>query len=336
MKFCNSNLKHYTFPLATAFCIALSGCGGDDSGTAATSDPRADMLTGLVITESNMTDVAAGVIMGTSANRLSTSGPSTSGTGLIVGVETTPIPAPAQIPAPTDTLMKLVVEQAKAANNKLATQEVVVGVETIFDTVPCSVSGSVTYLYYRQVPSDTFVAGDRIDVRFSECQDGTALINGGVQMTINSFNGFTDISNPAGSMDLSATFTGLSIRTAQTGLTTNGGMNIAATVTLDLSSVTAQASSISYVLENNAGRWSMTLENLTEKADDYPDRFELTVSEDFFASFPNFTGPGSVTTISPVVNYWGAGITGKLKVTADNSVLYMTLQGNEMARSMYR
>lgn len=76
MKFCNSNLKHYTFPLAAAVCLALSGCGGDDSSTAATSSST-DTLTAVVITELNMTDVAGGVIMATSS--------STSGTGLVMG-----------------------------------------------------------------------------------------------------------------------------------------------------------------------------------------------------------------------------------------------------------
>jgi hypothetical protein len=318
MKFFNSNIKHYTFPFATAFCIALSGCGGDDSGTAATSN-SGDTLTAVVISESNMTDVAAGVIMGTSANRLSTTGPSTSGTGLVMGVETT------SNPAPTDTLMKLAVEQAKAANSKLGAQGVVVGVQSS-ETFDCS-SGSVTYSYDLQSTSGTFAAGDRISVSFSACQEGDMLMNGGMQMTINSFNGFTDPTNPVGSMNISAIFTNLSIKAAQTELTTNGGMNIAATITDTVASITVQASSISYALENNGNRMSMTLANLIEKADDYADRFELTVSEHFSASFPTFSGSGDVTTVSPVVNYWASGITGKLKVTGDNSVLYITLQG---------
>lgn len=314
MKFCNSNIKHYTFPLATAFCIALSGCGGDDSGTAATSN-SGDTLTAVVITESNMMDVAGGVIMATSS--------STSGTGLVMGVETT------SIPAPTDTLMKLAVEQAKAASSKLGAQDVVVGVQRI-ESFGCTDGGSMTYSYDLQSTSDTFAAGDRVSVSFSECQEGDALMNGSMRMTINSFSGFTDPNVVTGSMNLSVFFSNLSIRTSQAGTTTNGDMTIAATITDTIASMTVQASSISFGLENNGKHTSMTLTNLSERMNEYTDRVELTVSEHFSASFPSFSGSGDVTTVSPLVDYLASGIaSGEFKVTGDNSVLYIRFLGGD-------
>jgi hypothetical protein len=316
MKFFNSNIKHYTFPFATAFCIALSGCGGDDSGTAATSS-SGDTLTAVVITESNMMDVAGGVIMSTSANSLGASGPA-----LVMGVETT------SIPAPTDTLVKLAVEQAKAANSKLSAQEIVAGVESI-ESYPCSVSGSETYSYDLQSTSSTFVAGDSVSVSFSACDNGDGtLLNGGMQLTINSFTGFTD--SPVGSMNLSLSFSNLSITTAQAGITTNGGMNIAATITDTVASITVQASSISYALENNGQRMSMTLANLNTEMDEYADRIEMTVSERFSASFPAFSGSVDVTTVSPFVEDWASGTaSGEFKVAGDNSILYITFLGGD-------
>lgn len=330
MKFCNSNLKYYTFPLATALCIALSGCGGgDDSGTPATSttNDSGDPLTGVVITESNMADVAAAVIMSTAASDIGASGAG-SNSNFVLGVETTAAPV-AAIPAPASMLMNLVVDQAKRASSNLDAQAVVVGVESS-QTVPCHVSGSQTYTYDRQDPSGTFVAGDVINVSFSECHDGIHLLNGIMQMTVNSFSGFTDPISPAGSMDVSAVFTNLIASGGQTSLTMDGGMNVAATISGTVDSIMAQASSINYVLERNGVRMSMTLKNLNQKMDDATDRFEMVVSEDFSASFPTFSGSGRVTTLLPVVSYWGAngyaGTTGKLKVAADSSALYITLQ----------
>lgn len=225
--------------------------------------------------------------------------------------------------------MKLAVEQAKAASSKLGAQEVVVGVQST-ETFLCSVSGSVTYTYDLQSTSDTFVGGDRISVSFSECQEGDALMNGGMRMTINSFSGFTDPYNPVGSMNLSVFFSNLSIRTPQAGTTANGDMTVDATITDTIASMTIQASSISYGMESGGKRMSMTLTNLSERMNEYADRMELTLSENFSASFPTFSGSGNVTTISPLVDYWASGISsGKFKVTGDNSVLYITFLGGD-------
>lgn len=330
MKFCNSNLKYYTFPLATALCIALSGCGGGDDSAAATSttDGSGDPLTGVVITESNMADVAAAVIMSTTASDIGASGAGYN-YNVVLGAETTSVPA-AAIPAPASMLMKLVVDQTKQASSNLDAQAVVVGIESS-QTVPCHVSGSQTYTYDLQDPSGALVAGDVVNVSFSECHDGIHLLNGSMQMTVNAFSGFTDPYNPAGSMDVSAVFTNLIASGGQTKLTMNGGMNVAATISATVDSITAQASSIHYVLERNGVRMSMTLKNLNQKMDDATDRFEMVVSEDFSASFPTFSGSGNVATVSPIVSYWDAngyvGTTGKLKVAADSSALYITVQG---------
>ena len=318
MKFCNTNLKHYTFPLATAFCVALSGCGGGDDSTAATSGST-DTLTAVVITEANMADVAGAAIMASSANNYGTSG-----AGLVMGVETT------SMPAPTDTLLKLTVDQAKAANSRLGAQDIVVGVQST-ETIACGVSGSMTYTFDLQSTSSTFAAGDRIGVSFNACQesDGT-LMNGGMQITIHSFSGFTDPYNPVGSMNFSASYSNFSISTPQGGFTTNGAMTIGATITATGASMTIQASSVSFVVESNGERMSLTLSSLNQQVSEDSDKFQMTVSEHFAADFPRFAGSGDVTTLAPLIEYWTTGIaSGKFKVTGNASALYVTFLGGD-------
>jgi hypothetical protein len=107
-------------------------------------------------------------------------------------------------------------------------------------------------------------------------------------------------------------------------------MNVAATITdPDNSTTTMQASSINYVVERNGSRMAMTLKNLNQHEAEYADRFELSVSEDFSASFPTFSGSGRVTTLVPVVTYFNVGTTGQLKVAGQNSAPYITFQSGD-------
>jgi hypothetical protein len=326
MKFCNTNLKSYTFPLATAVCLALSGCGGGDDSSTAAATASTDTLTAVVITEANMADIAAAVIMSTTASDLGASD-SASPSNLVLGVETTAKP-PGSIPSPVGGMTELVVQEVKAASS-LDAQALVVGVESS-PSSQCYIDGTKTYTYDRQDPSGTFIAGDRVKVSFSACDDGVHVLNGDIQMTVNSLSGFEDPFNPVGSMDVSAVFTNLVASAGQTSLTMNGGMNVAATITdPDNSTTTMQASSINYVVERNGSRMAMTLKNLNQHEAEYADRFELSVSEDFSASFPTFSGSGRVTTLVPVVTYFNVGTTGQLKVAGQNSALYITFQSGD-------
>lgn len=317
MEFCNPN-KGNSISLAAAFCLALAGCGGDDSGSAATSG-TGDTMAGVVITEANMVDVAGGVIMATSANSLGTTNAS-----LVMGVETS------STPAPTDRLTKLAVDQAKAASSALAAQNVVVGVQSS-ETLGCSVSGTKTYSYDIQSTSGSFAAGDSVSVTFNSCQeaDGT-LLNGGMQLAINSFSGFTDPNVATGSMNISVAFTNLSVTNSQVALNANGGMTIAATFNDPYVSFSIQASSLSYGLEAGGKSASMTLSNLMLSAEEDSQKVQFSISETFSARFPTFSGSGDVSTLSPLVDYWWDGIDeGKFKVIGANCVLYVTFQGSD-------
>lgn len=284
---------------------------------AATSS-SGDTLTAVVITESNMADVAGGVIMATSANSLGTTN-----APLVMGVETS------SIPAPTDTLTKLAVDQAKAASSALAAQNVVVGVQSS-ETVGC-VSGTKTYSYDIQSTSGSFAAGDSVSVTFNSCQeaDGT-LLNGGVQLAINSFSGFTDPNVATGSMNISVAFTNMSVTDSQTTIYANGGMTIAATFNDPNVSISIQASSLSYALEAGAKSFDMSLSNFMFSGEEDFEKVRFTLSETFSARFPTFSGSGDVSTLEPLVDYAWDGIdAGKLKIVGENCILYVTFQGSD-------
>jgi hypothetical protein len=308
--FCNSNNKQYTFILAPVFCAALAGCGGGDDSSAAASSST-DTLTAVVITESNMADVAGGVIMASTANSLGTSEAS-----LVMGVETN------SIPAPTDTLMKLAVEQARAASSRLAAQDAVVGVQSS-ETVACLDGGSVTYT--SSIQSDTgFSAGDTVGISFSNCLEGGMLMNGGLTMTINSFSG--DF-NPNGAMDISVGFSNLRVADTQSVVNANGDMRIATTFSSSTIDFSILASSIAYGIESGGRSVGVTLTNMNVTAVEDFEKVELRVTEHFAASFPTFSGSGDVSTVTPIVDYFSTvgPDSGTLKVTGgNNSVLYIT------------
>ena len=315
MAFCNSNNKQYTFILAPVFCAALAGCGGgDDSSAAAPSST--DTLTAVVITESNMADVAGGVIMASTANDLGTSQ-----TSLAMAVETN------SIPAPTDTLMNLAVEQAKAASSRLAAQDAVVGAETL-QIVNCSGGGTATYTSSFQ--SSTPSAGDTVGASFSNCLEGGVLMNGGLTLTINSFSG--DFA-PDGAMDISVVFSNLRVDDTQTAFNANGDMRIAATFIGTTSDISILANSIAYGIESGGNSFGLTLTNMNADTVGDLDMDTSHVSEHFAARFPTFSGSGDVSTVAPLVDFLSTvGLdAGTLKVTGgNNSVLYITFQAGDL------
>lgn len=317
MASCNSNNKQYTLILAPVLCAALAGCGGGGDDSSAAAPSSTDTLTAVVITESNMADVAGTVIMASTANDLGNSS-----TSLVFGVETH------SMPAPTDTLMQLAVEQAKAARSRLAAQDTVVGAQTM-DVVACLDGGSATYTssFQSSAPS----SGDTVGATFSNCLEGGVLMNGSLTLTINSFSG--DFA-PDGAMDIWVGFSNLRVADSLSAFNADGDMRIVATFTSTTGDVSMLANSIAYGIESGGQSAEVTLTNMNVGTAEDLAQVVSHVSEHFAARFPSFSGSGDVSTVAPLVDDLSTfGLdSGTLKVTGgNNSVLYITFQAGGLA-----
>lgn len=307
-----------TLVATSLVCVALLGCGGDDGDSSSIWDD----VVPLAITDANMNAVSGSVIMAdTAAGFLPTGGDIT-----VAGAETS------SLPSPTQTLVELAVGKLKAAKSRLVSQDVVSGVE---GTLPlyCPAGGTGT-LTFNVASLEVLTVGDVLSLSFNDCSeyvDGILeTLDGGMKLTITLIDG--DL-NPYGSLGESVVFTNLKLTTLGYVLISNGTMQINETYNEnDTTSFSYLSNELTYKILIGSNTYDTRLTNWSTtglySVSELGEVAEWETTHNQAAIFPTFKGSFDVSTLVPVVEYFGEnGITaGKLQVTGSGSVLDITFQ----------
>jgi hypothetical protein len=95
------------------------------------------------------------------------------------------------------------------------------------ETVPCSVSGTMTLILDDKDNSKTLTVGDTVSVSFNQCDDGDGTVNGGMALTIATYSLTPTAEDVTGSI----TFQSLAIVSEPSSFSVNGGASFKFTYT---------------------------------------------------------------------------------------------------------
>ena len=282
---------------AAAIASALTACGGGGGGSSAEA-PQAQRV---VITQANAPSVAAEAI--------DAGGAGSDASGSVTGVQVSTT-------SPRVSVLASLASAVKLGLTSVAPNALVGATTTHTET--CSNGGSVT-VTQSYTTQGTATPGDRVDLAFNSCVEGTETLTGTLSVTLVS-------TSSGGKLNVvDATASAFTIATTGLGERLNGGMRI----TLDETSsattaITLSGSSLSFDrLVNGAARATRTLSNYnyqlatTLATGTTSQSFSFTAS----GSFPRFgTVSFAAQTTQPIVTLAGAAhpSSGAGKVTGAN------------------